>query len=300
MKFNEDLATIHAYLCADGYVIKNPPQQKNKYYYIGFRNTNLTLLKDFQRRFQKYFGVKPRLLPGERCVVQRKEIYEELIQSFISFYSREWKMPKLNEELDKVWLRAFFDCEGWVFCKRHQNRGIGLDSINEKGLKQVKSSLQKLQINSKMKKRNDRDIFSLNIFGKNNLIKFKEKIGFLHLSKKEKLDKALNDFVNYYWKFPENENKLRMFIRNLMNTKGKVSSNNKIVRFISNKEKNITRTQKELNRLFDIESRVYKRKNGIGTIYFELDINKQSEVRKLIQYNLLNKEEKEKWLKLQK
>ena len=30
MKFDENLATIHAYLCSDGYLIKNPELKKKK------------------------------------------------------------------------------------------------------------------------------------------------------------------------------------------------------------------------------------------------------------------------------
>jgi hypothetical protein len=48
MRFNEDLAKIHAYLCGDGCVSKNKKENKHKYYKIDFRNTNLVLLKDFQ------------------------------------------------------------------------------------------------------------------------------------------------------------------------------------------------------------------------------------------------------------
>ena len=115
MKIDENLAAVHAYLCADGYVIKNPKTQKRKYYKIGFRNTNLILLKDFQERFEKVFGVKPCLYEGQRCQKGSREIYELLIKRFGSFYSWEWKMPKLNNKLAKAWLRAYFDCEGWVF-----------------------------------------------------------------------------------------------------------------------------------------------------------------------------------------
>jgi len=146
MEFDESLSTVHAYLCADGYVIKNPDTQKQKYYYIGFRNTNLVLLKDFQKRFREYFGIVPRLIEGERCVVQNKELYEKLIRKFGSFYPRDWKMPSLDNKLDRKWLRAFFDCEGWVFCKHHQNRHIGLDSINEEGIDQVVNALNRIGI----------------------------------------------------------------------------------------------------------------------------------------------------------
>ena len=133
MKFDENLAAVHAYLCADGYVIKNPKTQKQKYYMIGFRNTNLTLLKDFQEKFEKVFGIKPYLIEGERCRIGNKEIYGLLTKEFGSFYSWEWRMPKLNKKLMKIWLRAYFDCEGWVTCKSHQNRMIGADCVNEKG-----------------------------------------------------------------------------------------------------------------------------------------------------------------------
>ena len=146
MKFDENLAVIHAYLCADGYVIKNPETQTRKYYHIGFRNMNLRLLKDFQKRFKIVFGIKPHLRIGERCIIGSKEIYKELVKNFGSFYSREWKMPKLSLKLSRIWLKAFFDCEGWVFCKSHQNRHIGIDSINEKGLDQIIISLNKIGI----------------------------------------------------------------------------------------------------------------------------------------------------------
>ena len=63
-------------------------------------------------------------------------------------------------------------------------------------------------------------------------------------------------------------------------------------------ESNLLRLQKELNRLYNIESKLYKSKNSIGTIYFELCVFKKEEVRKIIKNNLLNKKQKEKWLKL--
>ena len=57
MKIGENLAAVHAYLCADGYVIKNPENSKYNYFHIGLRNTNLVLLKDFQENFYQVFGI---------------------------------------------------------------------------------------------------------------------------------------------------------------------------------------------------------------------------------------------------
>jgi len=300
MKFNENLAAIHAYLCADGYAIKNPKTQKHKYYRIGFRNINLILLRDFQKRFKKYFKIKPRLVRGQRCEIGSREIYENLTEKFGSFYSREWRMPKLNKEFSRAWLRTFFDCEGWVTCKTHQNRHIGADCVNEKGILQIKQALIRLGISPWIKKRLDREIFSLKIYGKENLVKFSKDIGFLHPLKKEKLKQAINDFVNYYWSFPKGNLEKKNFLKKIMLEKVKVKRDNGVIRIISNKEVNLLNLQKELNNIFNIESKVNKRINGIGTIYFQLNINKKEELKKIVKNKLLSEKEKEKWLKSKK
>ena len=229
-----------------------------------------------------------------------KEIYEKLTKEFGSFYSWKWRMPKLNDILLKIWLRSFFDCEAWVFCKTHQNRMIGLDCVNIHGLKQIKEALEKLNIKCKIKKRTNRNIYSLSIYRNDNLIKFKEKIGFLHPSKKEKLDLVLQDFVTYYWNFPKDNSNLKTFIKNVMLEKAKIKNGYWIIRLISNKEINLLNLQKGLDKFFNINSLVNKRINGIGTIYYELNINRIEEVRKAIKNNLINNKEKEKWLMLKK
>ena len=108
MKMDKNLAAIHAYLCADGYVIKNPETQKQKYHVIGFRNTNLILLKDFQRRFEKVFKIKPHLDEGQRCRIGSKEIYRKLTKEFGSFYSWKWRMPKNLKESTGNYLNIFY------------------------------------------------------------------------------------------------------------------------------------------------------------------------------------------------
>ena len=111
LKFDKNLSAIHSYLSADGYVIKNPPTNKHKYYQVGFRNTNNVLLDDFEKRFYAYFKVKPIRCKDGRTRLQRKEFYYKLTENF-SYYSREWVLPILSKENLKIWLRAFFDCEG--------------------------------------------------------------------------------------------------------------------------------------------------------------------------------------------
>lgn len=283
---DENLAAVHAYLCADGYAIKNPETQKNKYYRVGFRNTNLVLLKDFQENFEKVFGIKPLLYEGERCQKGSREIYELLTKEFGSFYSWEWRMPKLNKNLIRAWLRAYFDCEGWVFCKKHQNRHIGLDCVNENGLNQIILSLNKLDIQTIKKYNGKRNIHRIIIYGKENLLRFKEKIGFLHPEKAKKLDESIKDYVVYLWEFPNEEGQCREFIKHVMQEKIKLKKS-RYLRMFSKEGENLNRLSNLLKSYYGISSRVYKCVNGLGTIYYELHINRKEDIRKLIELNII-------------
>ena len=212
MLFNNDLASIHGYLCADGYVIKNPPQQKHKYYHIGFRNTNDILLKDFQERFTRVFGICPIITKDGRCKIQSKKIFL-LLTKRDTYYSDRWKLPKLTKEQLSMWLRAYFDCDGWVSVVKAKDRKIGLDSINSYGILKIKNVLKKeFGIDSTVKKRKTRNIWSLAICGKDDLEKFQSQICFLHPKKKAKLREGIGSYVSYEWDIPQNEIELAQFI----------------------------------------------------------------------------------------
>jgi len=286
MKFDENLAAVHAYLCADGYVIKNSPTQKLKYYRIGFRNRDFTLLKDFQKRFKNSFGVSPHLDKGERCRLGSREIYEKLTKEFGSFYSWEWRMPKLNRKLMKIWLRAYFDCEGWVFCKSHQNRHIGVDCVNEFGFNQVENTLNQIGIKTIRKFNKKRRIHRIFIYGKENLNKFSEQIGFLNPKKSEKLTESLNDFVVYEWNFPEERKKVEKFVFNILKNKIRIKKPH-YARLISKEEKNLNKLSKLMKEFYNLNCYVNRRINGTGTIYYELSINKKDEIKKLINLGLM-------------
>ena len=286
MIIDDNLAVIHAYLCADGYVIRNPPSQKQKYYKIGLRNMNLILLKDFQNKFKKVFKIAPHLRKDGRCEKGSKEIYETLINRFGSFHSNSWSIQDMNKKQKKVWLRTFFDCEGWVFCKHHQNRHIGLDSINEKGLDKIMIMLKEFEIKTIKKIVKGGKMFRIFIYSKENLIKFKERIGFLHPEKKEKLDNAIKDFVEYKWEFPKKERELKKFIKQKLKEKIRIKKPY-YIRIISKEEMNLKKLSKFLKKLYNIESLLYKSVNGIGTIYYELNINKKKDIQKLIKLKII-------------
>ena len=240
MKFDKNLAAIHAYLCGDGYVIKNPTTQKHKYYYIGLRNTNETLLKDFQQKFKAYFNIEPRIVPG-RSVIQNKAIYQFLTKEY-SYYSYEWSFPKLSTENSKAWIRAFFDCEGWVENQPAKSRLIGLECCNERGIFQIKEALYRLGINSQVTKKKVRTIWRLTICAKENIILFQKRIGFLHPQKKKKLEEAIASYTSYVWNIPTKKEELFTFV----NQKGKIRQSTKRLRLLSIHQQNLINLQKAL------------------------------------------------------
>jgi hypothetical protein len=280
MKFDKNLAAVHAYLCADGYVTKNPLERKKKYYRIGLRNTNQVLLKDFQKRFYNYFRVMPPIRKDGRCEKCSKEINELLLREFGSFYSWEWRMPKLNKKLVRVWLRAYFDCEGWVFCKRHQNRHIGVDCVNEKGLNQVIKALNQLGIKTIKKFNKKRKIFRIFIYGKENIKKFRDNIGFLHPDKAEVLNDVIKDYMVYEWTFPTKEKECKKFIKKILEEKARIKKPF-YIRLISREKRNLKKLRYLLKKFYNIDSLLYNCVNGIGTKYYEIDINQKEEVKKI-------------------
>jgi hypothetical protein len=293
MENSSDFAAVHAYLCADGYVIRNPETQKQKYYYIGLRNTNKTLLLDFQEKFEKVFDVKPYLNKDvDRCSVGSKSIYFNIVNNYGSFHSREWNVLKdMNKEQAALWLRAFFDCEGWVSAQRAKNRCISAESVNHDGLQQIAEVLKNLfNINTTIRERSKRDTAAISIYGKDQLIKFEKEVGFLHGAKKKKLRDAINTFVEYTWHFPKDEEKLVKYIQELMLSKA-TAKNATTLRVNSIKKENLKILSENLQTLFDIKSSVYGPwKNGYGTEYNEMYIY-GTEIENVIRNGLLAEEQ---------
>jgi hypothetical protein len=144
---------------------------------------------------------------------------------------------------------------------------IGLESINKNGLEQIKNSLLKFEINaSDVKKRKNKNIWYISICGKDDLIKFRENIGFLHPRKNDKLLEAINSYETHEWIVP--------------NKKGRRRPDTKQVRFFSILEDNLIKLKNELNKYNIISKISNPLKNGYGRIYYCLTFN-QKELEKL-------------------
>ena len=98
-----------------------------------------------------------------------------------------------NETLKIEWLKSFFDGEGHV-----SNRDIRLQSVNEKGLRQVKQLLSDIGIESRFykyerKNRNWNTNYILSIIKKDYRKMYLNKIGFNHEIKLSKLKQLFPD-----------------------------------------------------------------------------------------------------------
>ena len=271
MKFDQNLSAIHGYLCGDGYVIKNPETQNHKYYHIGFRNTNEILLKDFQKKFQTIFRLKPHITNEGRCRIQNKDIYHFLTKKY-SYYSYEWELPTLSQQNLRFWLRAFFDCEGWVENQPRKSRLIGLDCCNEFGILSIRDSLEKLGIKSQVKKKSNRTIWRIAICGLHNLKRFQKEVNFLHPEKKSKLSEAINSYQDYIWEIPTSKSG----VLKLIEQKGRIRKSRAEIRFISIKRKNLTNLAKALN-TYQMPSKLFGPwKNNSGSKYYCLVIKEKN------------------------
>ena len=116
----------------------------------------------------------------------------------------------------------------------------------------------------------------IHICGKDDLLRFKDNIGFLHPKKKARLQEALDSYETYEWTIPEEKEKLIKFI----NKRGRIRKDTKEIRFFSILKKNLIELKNKLIK-YDINAKVYGPwKNNRGRIYYCLTI-KQSELIKL-------------------
>ena len=280
----EDLAAVHGYLCADGCVTSNPADEKHKYYRASLKNTEIGLLEDFASRFERVFGVRPNVYRrAGLSSLGNKEIYFELIQTFGSFYSYEWRFPELfrTKKLKSVWLRAVFDCEGWVYCKKGNDRHIGIEMVNRIGILKIKEILAEFGVHSGFKPKKNGKIFRLNIFGKENIARFSLEVGFLHPKKRAKLEEAIASFVDYTWAFPEGHKELASFLLLKLSGKRKKLGKRRI-RVCSCFRPNLEMLQLHAKKLFGISAIVSGEQiNRRGDSYFELSINRKQDIEKI-------------------
>ncbi|MBW2976410.1 hypothetical protein KY347_03115 [Candidatus Woesearchaeota archaeon] len=204
-----EFARLHAHICGDGFLFKVKTNRSKKEliqhprkntvrnrFHLGYCNTNAFLLKLFIKDLKIAFNRIGVFIPSKNQVdVQAKWLYY-LFKTFGAGKSKEWRIPdkivSASKEIKIQWLKAFFDDEAYV--SKTQKR-IVLNIVNYKGLKQIQSLLNNLNIVSRLngpyyyKKFYS---YHLTIY-KNNLLTYSNLIGFNHTKKRRILQELVKN-----------------------------------------------------------------------------------------------------------
>jgi hypothetical protein len=186
-----------ANVLTEGYVERLAPT-------ISYTNKELILHKEFNKRMQNVFGnITPSVKENKNEVLETRYptivgvLIEELIGKLPTSLN---KIPRFLSNLpstyQKMFLRSLFDEEGYISPEKYQ---IGVQMKNLQIIKLSKILLSKFGIRSgKIGKRPQRTgtiLHEFRISGRENLEKFKKKIGLTHPKKVRQLNKLLNQYI---------------------------------------------------------------------------------------------------------
>lgn len=189
---------ICGYLAGDGGVyIRRQKNTSIVHYEIKFYPSDEKVAEIFQKTFYKLYKISmPIKKLGNYYVLRVKSkvaVFDLLKTS--EFGTKKWEVPFkiLTSRINKIeWIRAFFDSEGSV-----GKKSIQIQSVNERGIKQIQKLLKILGIDSKVysykrKQKNWSVNYILCINRKKDRFKFIKLINSNDPIKKEKMQKIIN------------------------------------------------------------------------------------------------------------
>ena len=191
-KYPELKARILGFLAGDGSVQVRTDKARTTHHDIVFYPDHESLVLIFIDAFARIYGKDPtvRKCKGFFSVrVSSKSACADLRES-ADFGVLNWNVPVnflISSEFELEWLKAYFDCEGYV-----GKKNIQLQTVNKKGLLNVQQLLLKHDIDSRIyeyKRQNPKwNINYLLFINKKSAIKtFFKKVCFNHSVKARKL-----------------------------------------------------------------------------------------------------------------
>ncbi len=194
---NELKARLCGFLAADGSVFIRKERKTGKIHHdIRFYPDSLILAQLFNDALRTLYGRVARtkqLGNYYALAVTSKQAVTDLL-SMASFTSKSWTLPNVvvTRTAKIEWLRAYFDCDGYV-----GNKYVQVQSVNVGGLRVIQRLLNEFGIESKIytytRKNESWNInYLLNINKKEMRIKFLRDIGFNHPLKKKKLESLIS------------------------------------------------------------------------------------------------------------
>jgi len=201
-KMSKDFARFIAYVIAEG--------GQGGRHNFNFTNTDVNMLKDFERLSKKLFGYSPILTTPKDGGVSFYEINSSYISSFLKEHeilrgvSKDKVIPKCilhsSKGVIQEFLTTFFDCEGY---SPHKSKGntIELSSASKELSEQLQLLLLNFGIFSKRTKsfmmatngsKIKREYWNIHISDFSSLKRFQKFIGFKLLYKKNNLSSVIN------------------------------------------------------------------------------------------------------------
>lgn len=192
----------------------------NLYYrYVRYSNTCKVLREEFIKDMRKEFGDIKFTNGVGNSGTQFVQVHgKKIINKFLSYLPDyrscsivvPYEILKSPEKLKITYLRTFYDDEGSASLRINKKtnewkRSVTLNSNSLLILKQIKSILLTLGIKSnKIIKTNANNVddksYCLCITGKQNLVQFKEKIGFKHPRKNKRLCLMILSYGNSFYR----------------------------------------------------------------------------------------------------
>jgi len=188
-------AAICGFLAGDGSVQKR--KEKNYYHYqIDFFPDDKLMRDIYIKQIKQIYNKTPSIRKMNMFYsvrISSKTIYEDL-NKYAKFGLNSWTLPANLFKLEGAiqnWLRGFFSAEAYV-----NKKYIKVQTINQKGMKEISKILSKIKINNKYyeynsKNKSERPVGIIHIRKKENLLKFYNLIGFWHEKKNKTIKEAL-------------------------------------------------------------------------------------------------------------
>jgi hypothetical protein len=191
-------ARLHACLVADGSVTLSREKKRptSCHHDIRFYPDHESLIEPFREAFAYLYLQMPSVTKLHNFYAVRassQAACEDLMQ-LGAFKALQWSIPDTilsTVEAKREWLRAFFDCEGYVSPK-----SVRIESVNEAGIYRIQELLRDFHIESRtyryVRKNPKWNVnFILCIGRKQDRQTFLKEIGFNHALKQEKLQNLL-------------------------------------------------------------------------------------------------------------
>jgi len=175
MILTPELVRIHAHLCGDGVLcIYNSNEKDRKIRaQISYYNTNVELIKEFQKDMQKEFRVKMTYLSRRRRIAVQSLRIANFLLSLSEYKTEKWRVPvcikEASRELRLEWFKAFANDDGYTPKDRNQ---IRLKCKNELGLRDVKEILDDLGFHCTLTGPNCDKTWFLNVRKESELLNF--------------------------------------------------------------------------------------------------------------------------------